>query len=437
MFSSLLIILASVGGTNTTPGQGGSIVQMVTNFLPFAQMLQVVNACMPIFNLIALFLIIIATVQEIPKHQGDGVFIVILRGIVLIAIISVVSPLMTQTELITQSIVQSIASASNPPATWVVNATVSDPQSSILYNFSEPISQISQFLSNGQSLTGDAAVGAWQASNIPGLSDVPGGQIIGGILGAVAGGAEYYIDSIVILGISLVAAFTVFIMQVMLVVQKAILILSRPFMSPFIGLLSWQGPTRFIGINFNQSVIGVEAWPLGWAFGNIGTMAGLKNLAGLMSQLQSNSLSLPTLFFILINFILICMWMLTVTVMGPMLIQRVVTAGGNFAGSMVGAFAGKAIGAPAAALGGAGFAAGAGAGFALGDPAGAMLGASAGSSLGRGLGGVGTSSLASGISGATNEGGGGSGGGGSASRAASAMYMAQMGRQMDNPGGGA
>jgi hypothetical protein len=456
MFSPVLVMLTSLGttglapnglfpdlgnflaaATTNTPGPGGTIVQIVTSFLPFAQMVQVVNACMPIFNLIAFFLIVIASVQEIPKHQGDGVFIVFLRGIVLIALISLVTPLMTQTELVAQSIVESIASASNPPATWMVNATVGDPQTSIFYNFTEPFSQISQFLSNGQSLTGDVASGALQGVDSPGLSTIPGGNIIGGLIGAAAGGAEYELNSVVILAISLVAAFTVFIMEIMLVIQKAILIFSRLFMPPFLGLLSWQGPTRFLGINFVQGVVGTESWPIGWAIGNIGTTAGLKNVVGLMSQLQSNSLSLWTLFFILINLFLICVWMVLVTVMGPMLIQRVVTAGGNFAGSMVGALAGKAIGAPAAALGAAGTAAGAALGSAGGLP-GMAMGASIGGSLGGRLGGIGTSSLASAVSGATGDGGGGSGGGGgSAARAASAMYMAQMGRQMDNPGGGA
>jgi hypothetical protein len=211
--------------------------------------------------------------------------------------------------------------------------------------------------------------------------------------------------------------FVTFVMTLMLYVQKAILIFGLLLMPPFIGLQTWQGSARFLGVHYIQSMLGVLCWPLGWAFIYVGNAAAMQNLQTLFQKFSTNNNGnedIVLLIGIFANFLLTSLWMIIGTIMAPGLINKVITAGGNFAASAMGAVSGKAVGAAGDAIKGATTAAGAIAGAAVGGAVGGPAGAKAGSQVGSQLGGsVGAVAAAPGdsvrnsITQATGEGGGG------------------------------
>jgi hypothetical protein len=224
--------------------------------------------------------------------------------------------------------------------------------------------------------------------------------------------AKWLLELLILGSLLWVSLFVIFVMTLMLYVQKAILIFGLLLMPPFIGLQTWQGSARFLGVHYIQSMLGVLCWPIGWGLIYVGTAAGMQKLQMLFKQFSSTSngnldkLDVVLLIFIFVNFVLVALWMIIGTIMAPGLINKVVTAGGNFAAGAMGAVAGKAIGGVGDTIKGAATAAGAIAGAAVGGPAGAQVGSQLGGSVGA-VAAAPTDSVRNSITQATGEGGGG------------------------------
>jgi hypothetical protein len=106
-----MFFLAAAGGAQQ--GINGidptSIVNQIGSFLPLEKLAGVVDQAMSTMNTIGLCLIIIATVQEIPRTQGGEFFNVILRAIIALAVMAIITPLMWGGEVLVQNLVSQIA----------------------------------------------------------------------------------------------------------------------------------------------------------------------------------------------------------------------------------------------------------------------------------------------------------------------------------------
>jgi hypothetical protein len=413
----LFFIAAAAGPAGINPT---SIANEIQSFLPLNTLAGVVDQVLPIFDVLGVFLIIVATVQEVPKAQGGEFFNVILRAMIALAVMGIVTPLMWGGEVLVQNICAALTAGTGGNGAKFVGTAVAftgfapvpaATRAQILYNFDF-----------------GAMFNGLQAPQAP--TGV-------GVLNIVDD-AKWLLAVIIYGALAWVALFTIFVMTLVLYVQKAILIFGLLLMPPFIGLQTWQGSSRFLGMHYIQSMLGVLCWPLGWGFIYVGTVAAMKNLQVLFQQFQNNSNSgavdVVLLIFIFVNFFLVCLWMIIGTLMAPGLMNKVVTAGGNFAAGAMGAVSGKAIGAVGDTIRGAASATGAVAGAAIGaavaGPAGAMAGAGLGGQLGGSVGGAAaapTDSVRNSIAQGTGEGGGGAAPSG-ASADAGLAALAQVGK---------
>jgi hypothetical protein len=173
----------------------------------------------------------------------------------------------------------------------------------------------------------------------------------------------------------LAVAITIFIMQIMLIIQKVIMmfsILLVPLFVAFMAIPAMEG-TGQMGL---KSIAGVMCWPIGWAIVNIGTVVGFQHVA-----LPSQNAGIGELLWAALTLCLVCAWPILGTLVAPVLIGRMITRGTNFISGMMGAFIGAAGGAAVSGIQGASTAAGALIGS-TGGPAGAALGAAIGNKAG-------------------------------------------------------
>lgn len=156
------------------------------------------------------------------------------------------------------------------------------------------------------------------------------------------------------------------VMWVFWLIQQFIVHFSSIFLPAFVAMVG-VGAVSNVGHRYIMSLIGVLAWPLAWAFVNVGT-EGLMNAA---AETINNAQGWDIGSYLWAGAILLCLpvWIIFGYLFGPFLIQRMVTTGANAAQSMIGnmaamgtrtAGAGAALGL-AAATGGASGAAVAGA----------------------------------------------------------------------------
>jgi hypothetical protein len=174
----------------------------------------------------------------------------------------------------------------------------------------------------------------------------------------------------------LAAAITVFIMQIMLIVQKIIMIFSSLLIPVFISFMAVPA-TEGTGQMGLKSIAAVMCWPIGWAIVNIGTVAGFQHVA-----LPSQNAGVGELLWAGITLCLVCAWPILGTLLAPVLIGRMITRGTNFISGMMGAFIGVAGSAAVTGIQGASTAAGALAGGLASGPAGAALGTAIGNKAG-------------------------------------------------------
>jgi hypothetical protein len=279
---------------------------------------------------------------------SDDVFIPSHRLLALFVAMAASPWLITLAQQIANALVGAIASA-DPQLNWL---TVNNPGSaSLAMDFTRPFSIIGQYV--GGTFAQTSGMQWWQLDKW----------------------ADYVIRGIVIAVTGFVACITVFIMEMMLILQKLILVAGGPLMPIFIACLSIRA-AEGSAQNFLKSVVGVMCWPIGWAIVHIGTMAALQNL-----QAPSWTASLFQLVLSGIVIGIVCLWMIFGTICAPLLIVRAVTSGSNFAAELFGGFASAA-----GQHGAHGVRAGSAVGGALigstMGPAGAIAGASMGAQVG-------------------------------------------------------
>ena len=322
----------------------------LNQLVPLQQISQVVGQVLPAFVIVGVFILAIGYMMMLAS--SETVLTPSYRLIALFAAIAAAPWFLTIGQTIANALVGAIASA-DPAVSWLV---VNNPgNASLVMDFSKPFQVIGQFV--GGTFANTSGIQWWE----------------------VGKWADYIIRGIVIAIVGGVAVITVFIMEVMLILQKLILLGSQPLIPIFIACLS-IGAAEGSAQNFLKSVLGVVCWPVGWAIGHIGTMAAIQNL-------QPPSWTAPLFQLVVSGLALgvVCLWMVVATIGAPMLIAKAVTSGTNFAAHLMGGYA-TAAGQHAARGVQAGAAVtGALVGGAAGGPVGADIGAAWGGNTGKAL----------------------------------------------------
>ncbi|GAA5484022.1 hypothetical protein [Haloferula sargassicola] len=150
------------------------------------------------------------------------------------------------------------------------------------------------------------------------------------------------------------------VMWVFWLIQQFIVHFSSIFLPAFVAMIG-VGAVSNIGYRYIMGLIGVLAWPLAWAFVNVGT-EGLMNAA---AETINNAGGWDIGSYLWAGAIILCLpvWIIFGYLFGPFMIQRMVTTGANAAQSMIGNMAamgtrtvgaGATLGAAALAGGGSG-----------------------------------------------------------------------------------
>jgi hypothetical protein len=325
-----------------------NIQQWLNTLVPMAQIVQIVNHVLPAFVIVAAMILVIGYTMNV--IASESIFGPSSRLIILLACIAG-APWMLR---IAQEIAYALAGAvigAVPNMGWV---QLNIPNgSSLSMDFSKPFGIIGQYVAGktGAAPTGNPILelNKW---------------------------ADYLTRAFFILLTGLVACFTVFVMQAMLVIQKLIMVFSKLLVPIWIACLSLPA-AHGSAQNFLKSVFGVMCWPVGWAIVHIGTMAGLQALQppSLNAQLGELLLSFAT-------FSVVCLWPIVGTIGAPWMIAKMVTSGTNFAHSMIGAFASTAGQHASRGLAAGGAVTGALVGGATAGPAGVAAGALLGGAAG-------------------------------------------------------
>jgi hypothetical protein len=333
------------------PESPSSVQRWLHSLAPVETIAQVIDKAMIEFIAVGAFLLIVGYMVDCIESSTP------IRPTARVAVLFVAiaaSPwFVTLGEGIVNGIVRAIASI-DPQMNWLVVNNRNDY--SMAMNFAKPYHILSQFVAG--KFTTNAP--GWDVTKWP----------------------DYLARLLVILWVGGSAAVAVFVMELVLVLQKLIMIGSRPFMPVFIACLSIPAANGS-GKNFLLGVIGVICWPIGWAIVHIGTMAALQNL-----HPPSWNASLGELFFAAVILTAIAAWMILATAGAPWLMSRKVTHGASFAAGALAGWAttmgrhvgnmirsGSTVGgalAGAGLAGPAGMAAGAGIGAKVGSTAGGM-----------------------------------------------------------------
>jgi hypothetical protein len=323
-----------------------TISQWLNALIPMNQIVGIMNVLLPAFVAIAVLILICGYYFSLMSKED--VFAPTLEQITLFACIALSPLIMSIAQDIANSLVMTIGGAV-PGLNWLI---VNNPQDDALsMNFDRPFQIIGQYVSG--KVGAAPTVSIWELNKW----------------------ADYVIRAAIIFGTGLVAALTVFIMQMMLILQKLIIVFSKPLMPIFIACLALPA-AKGSAQNFLKNVAGVLCWPVGWAIVHIGTMAAFNAL-----QPPSWHASFGELLLSLLALSIACLVPVLGTIGAPFMIARMVTSGTNFAHSMMGGL-GSAAGQHAANLAGSAGAVGGALAGAYAGPAGAMAGATLGGKAG-------------------------------------------------------
>ena len=341
-----------------------TITHWLNTLVPMSNIIAIVDQVLPAFIVVAFMILVIGYYFGI--IGSETVFAPSSRLIVLFACIAGAPWMLAIGQEIANALVESIAAADpglnwlvvNNPSTNSINANTQFGINSSLYdssltlNFEKPFDIISQYMTAKTGPSPGIDLDKWP---------------------------DYIMRCIFIFLTGLVACFTEFVMQAMLVIQKLIMVFSKlliPIWIACLSLPSAQGSAQ----NFLKSVFGVLCWPVGWAIVHVGTMAAFQALQppSFNAQLGELVLSFATL-------TVACLWPVVGTIGAPYLIAKMVTSGTNFAQGMVGAFASTAGQHAARGLQAGGKVTGALFGGAAAGPAGAAAGASLGGKAGEAM----------------------------------------------------
>jgi hypothetical protein len=331
--------------SQVNPESPSSIQRWLHDLAPVETIAQVINQVQIEFIAVGAFILVIG--YMIDCIESSTPIRPTARVAVLFVAIAASPWFVSLGEGIVSGIVRSIA-AVDPQMNWLLVNNQNDY--SMAMNFAKPYHVLSQFVA-----------GKFQ-TNAPGWD--------------VSKWGDYIMRALCIAWVGIAAGVTVFVMEVVLVIQKLIMIGSRPFMPIFIACLSIpaaNGSAR----SFLKGVIGVICWPIGWAIVHMATMAALQNL-----HPPAWNASIGELFLAAVILTGISAWMVTATAGAPLLMSRKVTNGASFAAGAVAGWATRMGHHASNAIRSSSTVGGALGGAALGGPGGMSAGAAVGASVG-------------------------------------------------------
>lgn len=277
-----------------------NIQQLLTQLIPLQQMEQLVGRALPWFMGIGVFILLASSIMQAETNDPS----IVIKRATIVAACMVLSPLLLffveQTVL---SLVNQIGQI-DPQLNWLI---VNNPgPNGLIMDFTKPFSVLGQYVG-----------GSFIQSNNAAPWDV-GKQFDYG----------FRIALISIAGLG--AAIAVFIMEIMLIIQKLGMIgssLLAPIMIACLLLPSGHSS----GINFLKHLIGVACWPVSWAILHIGTMAFLQTMhpPAWTAPIGELTLSVGYLVFV-------CSLLVIATLSAPMYFHRFVVRGDNFAQHLIG-----------------------------------------------------------------------------------------------------
>jgi hypothetical protein len=326
-----------------------TIQQFIDTFFPLPEMAQMVTAALPYFVVVGVVLLLIGYVMMIARAEE---ILTPTGKMMLLFLALVMTPLMfTIAESIINGLVMAIANVV-PGAGWMV---VNNPgQTTLTMNYTKPF----------------ATIAGWIKGNFAAPTDVQWWQI--------DKWGDYLMRVATLTVVAWMAAGAEFVMEGLLVIQKVLLLGSQLFAPLFVGALALRG-CQGAAEWFFRNVIGLMAWPLGWAVAHLGTLAAIQHIQGI-----TWTDTIADLVFSAIELGLVFLWLVVATILAPVAIHRTLASGSNFAVDLGSQFFAKIGNDVARGTESAGRIAGALAGSALG-PAGASAGALIGSEAGKAL----------------------------------------------------
>lgn len=325
-----------------------TIQQWLQEFLPIPQIQTLSTAVTPYFIALGISFALWGLYIMLAGSEGNILGPYMRAGAIVVIAIVASSYCLQIVENIINHLVLGIGSKFPDQLNWLV---VNNAQGNVTMDYTKPFKAIGAFIAGSFTATPNNPLdwGAW---------------------------VQYLVRIIIISCCSFVAIAAVFIMELLLLVQQAITALSGPLIPMFVGCLALP-QAHSTAMTFFRQVIGVLCWPVGWAVGNIATVAALQNL-----KPPNWSAGLEDIIGAGFAFGVVCVFLIAVAAGAPGIIFLTVTRGSNFAQHLAGSVASsmgqhaarnaQSIGAVGGALVGS-----------SGGPAGALAGSQMGSKVGR------------------------------------------------------
>jgi hypothetical protein len=323
-----------------------TLVQQLHQFVPFEEIARLLAQAHPAFVLVAVALLVIGYQMQAGAEGGP---LPALKTTALLFAAMAVSPwAIDLCQSIVSGLIQALAKADPSLNVIIVN---NPGDADMALNFGTPYHAIGQFIAG--KLDSDKPA-FWDLSK----------------------NADYLFRQLFILTVGAVAFIAVFIMEALLILQKLILIGSRPLVPVFIACLSLP-VAKSSGEFFLKSLVAALCWPLGWAIVHAFTLTGIQTL-----QPPAWNAPLGTLLLAFLHLAVVCFWMVVGTIAAVKYTNKTVTSGANFASGVLGSMASASAQHAASGLKSGGAVAGGMAGFAAVGPVGVAAGSRAGGAVG-------------------------------------------------------
>lgn len=130
--------------------------------------------------------------------------------------------------------------------------------------------------------------------------------------------------------LTLIGLTAEFIIWAAYILQQFLLGLAYAFAPLFLGFLSLRS-TANIGLRYIMGIVGILAWPLGWAAASIGT-SNLIDLATAQGLVMTNAYSFQTI----LAAAMIGGWIILTTLIAPIIIQSAIATGAQIGSALLG-----------------------------------------------------------------------------------------------------
>jgi hypothetical protein len=324
-----------------------TIQQFIDTFFPLPEMQQMVNSVLPYFGIVGVLLLLIGYIMMIARAEE---ILMPTARMMLLFLALVMTPVMfAVVQSIINGLVMDIASTV-PGAGWIA---VDNPgETTLTMNYTKPFATIASWLQG--SFAPPTNTEWWQIDKW----------------------GDYLMRVATLTVVAWMAAGAEFVMEGLLVIQKVLLLGSQLFAPLFVGALALRG-CQGAAEWFFRNVVGLMAWPLGWAVAHLGTLAAIQHMQGM-----NWTDTIADLIFAAIGLGLVFLWLILATILAPVAIHKTLATGSNFAVDLGSQYFGKLGRDIARGAESAGRVAGALAGSTLG-PAGTSAGALMGGEAGK------------------------------------------------------